>query len=114
MYEVKMQKLDTLVEQNNRIITAIIDNKKVQLDKVKDAYILKNPLTIIDGCKKNYDVLLSTLKALNPLGILEKGYSVVKKDNEIIKDIKKLKKDDELNIKFMKGEIKATVKEIIK
>lgn len=114
MYEIKMQKLDTLVEQNNRIITAIIDNKKVQLDKVKDAYILKNPLTIIDGCKKNYDVLLSTLKALNPLGILEKGYSVVKKDNEIIKDIKKLKKDDELNIKFMKGEIKATVKEIIK
>ena len=114
MYEVKMQKLDTLVEQNNRIITAIIDNKKIQLEKVKDAYILKNPLTIIDGCKKNYDVLLSTLKALNPLGILEKGYSVVKKDNEIIKDIKKLKKDDELNIKFMKGEIKATVKEIIK
>ena len=114
MYEVKMQKLDTLVEQNNRVITAIIDNKKTKLEKVKDAYILKNPLTIIDGCKKNYDVLLSTLKALNPLGILEKGYSVVKKDNEIIKDIKKLKKEDELNIKFMKGEIKATVKEIIK
>ena len=56
--------------------------------------------------------ILNTLKLVNPLNIIDKGYSLVTKDNEIIKDAKKLNKDDEINIRFHEGNIKAKVTEV--
>ena len=58
--------------------------------------------------------LISKLEILNPLSVLKKGYSVVYKDNEVIKNITKLSKNDIINIRLFEGEFIAKVEEIKK
>lgn len=54
------------------------------------------------------------LKALNPLAILERGYSIawLLPRGEIIKDTSLLKPDDEVRVKVHKGEFMAKVEKI--
>ena len=89
MYEVKEEKLNNYITVLNKYINEILTNKK---------HLLK-----LD---------LNSLKLLNPVNIMEKGYSLVKVDDRIIKDAKDLKVNDKLNIKLYKGEVIAEVKEI--
>ncbi len=112
MYEVKMQKFSSLVENLSNDLQKILLKKQTDFEKLGESYILKNPLSLIDNKKSKYDLLVNTLKLVNPLNILDKGYSLVKVDNKLIKSSKDLKLKDEINIKFSEGEIKAIVKEI--
>ena len=89
MYEVKEEKLNNYITVLNKYINEILTNKK---------HLLK-----LD---------LNSLKLLNPVNIMEKGYSLVKVEDKIIKDTKDLKVNDKLNIKLYKGEVIAEVKEI--
>ena len=57
-------------------------------------------------------MLVNTLKLVNPLGILEKGYSLVTKDNELIKDSKSLKENDLINIRLHSGSVTASIREV--
>ena len=57
-------------------------------------------------------ILINTLKALNPLGVLEKGYSVIKSSDKIITDVKQIKVNDLIDIRLFKGSAKAQIKEI--
>lgn len=54
------------------------------------------------------------LKTLNPLAILERGYSIawLLPRGEIIKDVSFLKPEDEVRVKVHKGEFRAKVKKI--
>ncbi len=114
MYEIKMQKLDTLIESSNRSIKVTLDNKLNNLNNLTSSFILKNPDRLLDNPKKKMEVMLASLKNLNPLVILEKGYSVVSSKDVVVKDAKKLSVGEVINIKFKKGEINAEVKEIKK
>lgn len=114
MYEVKMQKLDTLIESSNKNINHYLEIKVQELNKIKENYILLHPESIIENYQKNLHLILNTLKALNPLGVLEKGYSVIKSNNNIITDVKKLKVKDEIEIRLFKGTALAEIKEIKK
>lgn len=133
MYEIKMQKLDNLLDNANNKINNIIKTKKDVLNNISESYILKNPEKIIDMHinkldkitssyifanpeklievpKNNLGIILAGLKNLNPLGILEKGYSVVTLGDKVIKDSEELKNKDTLNIKLFKGEVLVEVK----
>ena len=57
-------------------------------------------------------MLYNKLELLNPLNILNKGYSLVTMGEVVVKDSKQVKKGDNINIKLAKGNIKAEVKEI--
>ena len=113
MYEIKMQKLDNLIDSANNYITNTINLKSDRLNNVKRAYILNNPEKIIDKYKNSLNMYLINLKNLNPLSILEKGYSVVKCKEKIINNKKDISKDDILDIKLFEGNIKTKVIEII-
>ena len=67
---------------------------------------------IIINKEHNYKLMLNTLKLVNPLGILDKGYSLVTKDAKTIKESNKLKPNDIIDIKFRKGNIKSKVIEV--
>lgn len=134
LYEIKEQKLDNLIDILNNYITKKLDNYKILLNSASNSYVLKNPMTLFDIKKEklmsyeknlyqdikniimtsnhNYKLLVNTLKLVNPLGILEKGYSLVTKDNELIKESNNLKIGDEINVRLHKGNIKASVSEI--
>jgi len=127
---IKQYKIRSYQNINNYLISYI--NK---LKSLKESYILKNPLALyevkeqklsgyidrlnnhmnnlLDKYQFNYQILLNKITLLNPLNILEKGYSVISKDNKIIKSVKKLTKDDEITIKLYEGKLKASVKEIL-
>ena len=112
MYEVKEQKLDTLIDTLNKDIKNIINDKDNKLNKIKLSVVLQNPENLIKDKKIKFDLLVNTLKLVNPLGILDKGYSLVEVDNKIIKSSKDVNVSDILSIRFHEGSIKAEVKEV--
>jgi len=115
-------------------ILKTLKQSELRLEKIKDSFILSNPLAMyevkeeklnnyitvlnkyIDNIliKKKHELKLdlNTLKLLNPVNIMEKGYSLVKIDDKIVKDTSDLKVNDKIDIKLYKGEVIAEVKEI--
>ena len=112
MYEVKEQKLDALIDTLNKDIKNIINDKDNKLNKIKLSVVLQNPENLIKDKKIKFDLLVNTLKLVNPLGILDKGYSLVEVNNKIIKSSKDVSVNDILNIRLHEGSIKAEVKEV--
>ena len=121
----KEQKLDILYEKLNT-------NIRVKLEKIKSNYILNNPkvlyekekdklsninttlnkeiLNILNNNKNRIDTIKVKLDLLNPDNILDKGYSIIYKDNKIIKDINSIGINDPINIVVKNGNIDAVVK----
>jgi len=64
--------------------------------------------------QQRFGLAFNKLELLNPLSILDKGYSVVTKNDVLVKSYKDLKVDDIINIKLKNGNIKACVKEVNK
>lgn len=134
LYEVKEQHLDNLIERNTKVLKNILHNNQIRLANLRNNYILKNPLMryenkkiilnkYVDNLKKtikstindktyNYKLTINKLELINPLSILNKGYSLVTKDDKIIKNSQGLQVNDQINIRFVEGNIKAIVKEI--
>ena len=112
MYEVKEQKLDTLIDTLNKDIKNIINDKDNELNKIKLSVVLQNPENLIKDKRIKFDLLVNTLKLVNPLGILDKGYSLVEVNDKIIKSSKDVSVSDILNIRLHEGSIKAEVKEV--
>ena len=135
LYEVKEQKLDTLIDRSNSIITSMLNDYTVRLNNIKSSYVLKNPLAtyevkrekvnsyveilnkIIKGNLDNYNykysMMINKLELLNPLNILNKGYSLVTVNDNVVKSAKDLKVNDSINIRLHEGNVKAIVKEIM-
>jgi len=133
LYEIKEQKLDTLFESLNKNISLKLHDLKNKLNVVENNYILRNPLTIYDPIKKDinsytlklntiikqiiqekthkFEITTNTLKLVNPLNILDKGYSLVTVNENVIKTSDEVNINDEVKIKLSKGELIAVVKE---
>ena len=109
LYEIKEQKLDNLIDSLNKLIKNKLDNSKTRYLNVVSSNILKEPTNLLIKKQHQFELLLNKVQILNPMSLLDKGYSVVKKDNKTIKDIKDIKIDDEINITLSKGTINAKV-----
>ena len=133
LYELKEQKLDSLLEQatkhiKNKVTESensffllknnsiwkdplrMYEKNKVSLEtsKIKATNLIKN---ILEKNKHKEEMMINTLKLVNPLNILNKGYSLVTKEEKIIKDKEEINIEDKINIKLSKGELIAVVKE---
>ena len=109
MYEIKEQKLDALLDKLNKDIKVILQNNEMKLNKIKMSYVIQNPMSLIDKKKNDYNLLINTLKLVNPLGILEKGYSLATINDKVIKSSNDVNIDDIINVKLYEGNIKAKV-----
>ena len=111
-----------------------INIQKLQLESLKNSYILNNPNVLYEKNKEKLNLininlnkiintklennsnklntLIEKLELVNPLNVLKRGFSLTYKNNKIIKSVKKVKKDDLLNIKLNDGNIIVNVKEI--
>lgn len=112
MYEVKEQKLDSLIDTLNKDINKVLSDKDNNLNKIKMSVILQNPYNLIKDKKIKFDLLVNTLKLVNPLGILDKGYSLAQINGKTIKSSKDVSINDLIDIKLHEGSIKAEVREI--
>ena len=115
-------------------IIKTLKQNELRLEKIKDSFILTNPLAMyevkeeklnnyvtslnryikeyLNNKKHSLKIDLNSLKLLNPINIMEKGYSLVKIEDKITKDVKDLNQGDKIDIKLYKGEVVAEVKEI--
>lgn len=128
-----------IVAATTRLKNAIsvkMDILTEKLATLKDSYILRQPLNIIiqheqtlDGLRKdialridhliqmrgeNHKLLISKLGALNPLSILNRGYSVTARlpEGTILKDIGSVKVGDIVETKLGNGKFKSRVEGI--
>lgn len=66
---------------------------------------------IISEKEKNFISDISRLEAMSPLSVLQRGYSLVYKDDKIIRDSAVLRVGDSVNIRLFSGSFTAEVKE---
>ena len=112
MYEIKEQSLDFLIDNLNKEIKKIIDNNKIRLQKNISSYVLTNPDIIYKYKMQNLEHIINKLDVLNPMNTLKRGYSITKKDDKVISDIKMINVDDMVNISIKNGNINAKVVEV--
>ena len=129
-----LETLDDRKKYLNSVIKNQIEVLKKELENRKNSYYIKNFYRELENknqelvdreerVKRAFQSKLNEIKnsldrrvhkviTLNPLETLKRGYSVVTKNNEIIKSVKNIKIDDEIVIKVTDGIIKGKVKEI--
>ena len=133
----RVKVLETL-DDRKRYLNSVIRNQieilKKELEKRENSYSIKNFSRELENknqelvereerlkraiqyqlneIKNSLDRRVHKVITLNPLETLKRVYSVVTKDNEIIKSVKNIKIEDEIAIKVTDGIIKGRVKEI--
>ena len=112
MYEIKEQNLDFLIDNLNKEIKKILDNNRIRLYKVASSYVLTNPDIMYKFKMQNLEHIINKLDVLNPMNTLKRGYSIVKKDDKVISDIKSVYVDDMINVSVKNGIINAKVVEV--
>ncbi len=85
----KKNQLSNNLEKLNRLIGFVMERKLFRLQKQ-----------------------MSVLDSMSPLKVVERGYSIVRLDEQIVKEASQVKIGQDLNIKLARGEVVATVKEI--
>lgn len=108
IYEIKDQKFDNLYER------LLISYKNLVNNNSNKMIIINNNLVnsmshLLTNNTNRYNNLIQKLEALNPILTLKRGYAIVKYDNKAIECIKKIKKDDIINIELQDGNIEAKV-----
>ena len=133
----RVKVLETL-DDRKRYLNSVIRNQieilKKELEKRENSYSIKNFSRELENknqelvereerlkraiqyqlneIKNSLDRRVHKVITLNPLETLKRGYSVVTKENEVIKSVKNIKIEDEIAIKVIDGIIKGRVKEI--
>lgn len=108
----EMQRVDELSNSNvlsdfSELIGMYEDNLLVLSRRVNDAYQYS-----VESLENNFSLLVGKLDALSPLAVLTRGYSVCKKNQNIVKSTNDVEAGDELNIVFADGNIDCVVSEV--
>lgn len=91
---------------------ALLDEYKMKVNLLSDKLDL-NIRSIVKDKEHNLSVLCAKLQMISPLNTLARGYSMVQDINgRVISSVKKIKKDDVIEISFVDGRAKAVIKEI--
>ena len=126
--------INQIEKRLNKNILSLIDSNRLKLNKLKESYILKNPMSIyqikeeklsndidrlntfikvvLDKKTIKYDHIVEKLEVLNPMNTLKRGYSVTKKDNKVISSIKDIKVNDEIRVDIKDGYLISNIKEV--
>ena len=85
-----------------------INERYILLDK--NVKSIQNEIMSIYKDKKSKAInTIEKLDALSPLKTLTRGYSITEMNGKVVKSVKELKENDEINIRFKDGETKAKI-----
>lgn len=101
----------SLATESLRSPEQILQQKKNQLE---NARFKMNSFSqrLVERKRSKLERMMSLLDGLSPLKVVERGYSVTTKDNELVKTTDQLKKGDEVQVRLMKGQFTALVQKI--
>ena len=114
MFENRKQTLDLLNEKLNRLIKEQIENNKIKLNQFKNNFILKNPENLYKDKKLELSNIIEKLKLVNPLNILDRGYTLTYVDDKVITSINNINKNSIIKTKFKDGYVLSKVEEVNK
>ncbi|MDM5229227.1 exodeoxyribonuclease VII large subunit [Cytobacillus sp. NJ13] len=135
LYEQKMEQLDKVTEQLMRGSRRLHDLKLEQAETLQKRLVRSHPGQLKDQAKEKNDRLhkllnrtmanilaakekdfarvISTLEALSPLKIMDRGYSLAYTEKEtLIKTVSQVKADDMIKLKISDGTIECKVTDI--
>ena len=84
-------------------------NEKYLLVDMRVKAMQNSILRIYNEKKTNMIKEIAKLDALSPLKTLTRGYSIVQIGGKVIKSVKQLKKDDEIDVRLIDGKTKAKI-----
>ena len=85
-----------------------INEKYLQVDmKVKS--IVNSITQILKDNKAKAVTVISKLDTLSPLKTLSRGYCIPSSNGKVIKSVKKIKKDEIINLRFEDGKVETKV-----
>jgi len=108
--EIREQKLDMIINKLNSYITHKMDISVSRYQNVISNHIILNPSELFIKNKNSLELVINKLELLNPLSVLSKGYSLSTVNGKVIKSVKDVKVNDEVNIRLLDGEINTVVK----
>ncbi|MEH7253542.1 exodeoxyribonuclease VII large subunit [Neobacillus niacini] len=135
LYEQKLEQVDKLTEMLVRGASRLTEVKKSQHDTIYNRLLRNHPRgalreaenrlnrsqkdierameQIILKKSTEFKRIISTLQALSPLKIMERGYSLVyTEENVLIKSIKQVKENDPLQIQLIDGSLLCNVQNV--
>lgn len=135
LYEQKMEHLDRLTNQLSREMKQKIQSHFIDFTQLQKQFLRNQPKKQVEQGKEKYERLnnelqkqlmitlkdkqqefskvLMTLEALSPLKVMDRGYSLAYTENQqIIKSVNQIKKDDHIRVQVSDGNIICEVKEI--
>ena len=105
-------KLNNLNHQLNSFMQIKLNNELIRL---KHNYESLNKINIVlDNKQSGFNYLIAKLNALNPLSIMDKGYSIAKVNDKIIRSVDDVKRDSDIKLTLKDGFILSKVYEVEK
>ena len=130
IYEVK-NKITTLKERARLGVKKQIEFMKIRYNNIINSKVFKDPIQNmqnnylrLDGLIKQMENIIKTkeqekekdfkamvlkLDALSPLKTMVRGFSIIEKEGKIVKQAKDFKKDDNISIKLIDGNVNAKI-----
>lgn len=105
----KLDKYAAIIEKNNSISQLNTYNQKLMNYKEKLNFLFNK---IYQQKTNQFTNIISQLHLVNPLNILQKGYSIVKKDEEVLSSIANINLNDLLDIYLQDGFVRCEVKHV--
>ena len=108
----KKENFKNLYEKLNKEMNTVLTNEKARFFKLETSYVLENPKILYQFKSQHLDKLIEKLSVLNPLNTLKRWYAIIKINDKVVSDTKKIKKDDLLKIELRNGTIDAKVEKV--
>ncbi|WP_350344671.1 exodeoxyribonuclease VII large subunit [Proteinivorax tanatarense] len=127
--------LSYLKRRLDSIVINVLEKKLEKINQIKQRNILKRPITMLDQYYQNVDIvsrqisqelkyliekkedstenLANRLESLSPKNVFARGYSVMKKQQDLVKSVDMVKVGDEVSVELKDGKLKCNVNEVI-
>ena len=112
LYYTKMESFKGLYQRLNKDMDLLLTDYKTNFFRLENSYVLSNPDILYKFKEQKLLSLIEKLEVLNPLNTLKRGYTIVRSKDKVISNVKKLKKNDELEVEFKDGKVITKVVEI--
>ncbi len=101
-----------LTEMENRlsgVMRTMVHEKKQALAELHD--IRKEIRTLLREREYRFSMALQALEAFSPLNVLKRGYTITRKEENIIKTVSEIQKGDRVDVQFSDGILGCLVEE---
>ncbi len=105
-------------KHKNELLFQKLENPKVKIDKTKEEvhYLNKSLLLLVQNLlqkkQKEIENKMLLLDSYSPLKVVDRGFVIVTKENQVVKEGKKLKAGDTLGLRFSDGQFLASIDSI--